>query len=135
MHFHFCSIPTLDDKARLKQNKTKQNFNQRFVKRVNYLQGTRCYNERLWFKLPFLRLWSLHLFRVRSALHRDSGVNLEWMCFVISGLCNEILMQYISLFFCRGLPLDLDVATFDITKNLKLVINVCISFPKNGYEF
>lgn len=38
-------------------------------------------------------------------------------------------------FFCRGVPLGLDVATFDIIKNLKLAINVCISLPKNRYEF
>lgn len=66
---------------------------------------------------------------------RESGANTEWMCFVITGLCSEILMQYISLFFCRGVPLGLDVATFDIIKNLKLAINVCISLPKNRYEF
>lgn len=33
-------------------------------------------------------------------------------------------------FFCRGVPLGIDTATFDIIKNLKLVINVCISVPK-----
>lgn len=33
-------------------------------------------------------------------------------------------------FFCRGVPLGMDVATFDIIKNLKLVINVRISFSK-----
>lgn len=33
-------------------------------------------------------------------------------------------------FFCRGLPLRFDIATFDIIKNLRLVINVCISVPK-----
>lgn len=66
---------------------------------------------------------------------RESGANTEWMCFVITGLCSEILTQYISLFFCRGVPLGLDVATFDIIKNLKLAINVCISLPKNRYEF
>lgn len=64
---------------------------------------------------------------------KECGVNIEWMCFVITGLCSEILMQYISLFFCRGVPLGLDVAPFDI-KILKLAVNVCISLPKNRYE-
>lgn len=40
---------------------------------------------------------------VLSAFGIDSRVNLEWMHLVISGLCNEVVMQHIS-FFLQGSP-------------------------------
>ncbi|RMC15391.1 hypothetical protein DUI87_07582 [Hirundo rustica rustica] len=35
----------------------------------------------------------------------------------------------------RGVPLGFDIATFDIIQNLKLVINVCVSVPKQQEKF